>query len=161
MYTHPMVRMGTHQALPVKAMLINAHPKFPSFFPDKQYWGTIQWFTRPYPAPFQQLHNLLLHLSLFCLTKVVLAVFSVVAMTHQLSQLHALRVDMVADQVHCKILPGTPHTVLHTALPGQTHWLPSSPWDVPKYPCVRRQELTSHSFAKWYSTSEDPRHGCY
>ena len=25
----------------VKAMVINAHPKFPNFVPNKQHWGTI------------------------------------------------------------------------------------------------------------------------
>ena len=54
-------------------------------------------------------------------------------MTHKLSQLHGLRVDLVVDQVHCKIRPGTHHIVQHTALPGQTHWSPSSPRDIPKY----------------------------
>ena len=28
--------------LPVKAMVVNALPKFPGFFSNKQYWGAIR-----------------------------------------------------------------------------------------------------------------------
>ena len=26
----------------VKTIVINAHPKFPGFFPNKQYWGAVR-----------------------------------------------------------------------------------------------------------------------
>ena len=54
-------------------------------------------------------------------------------MTHQLSQLHGLRVYVVAVQVRREIRPGTHHIVQHTAPPGQTHQSSSSPRVVPKY----------------------------
>ena len=40
--SHTGYREHIKLRLLVKTTVINAHPKFPGFFPNKQYWGAVR-----------------------------------------------------------------------------------------------------------------------
>ena len=40
--SHTGYREHIKLRLSVKTTVINAHPKFPGFFPNKQYWGAVR-----------------------------------------------------------------------------------------------------------------------
>ena len=60
--------------LAIQATVINVHLKFAGRFSCKQYRGSIQKDTRPYPPLFKQLFHLLLHFGLLSLNQSILPV---------------------------------------------------------------------------------------